>query len=127
MVDPEAGLQNAPCRGPSPAAVAADVQAVRAPLFVSMLKIRIKSAPRSGASKYFPVGSVIVECGCGASCLDGLGPFWDMVKDSFCKSCELDDKGSLYVEILDWPLEICISRLRKDCCGYHELTIQPWR
>jgi hypothetical protein len=36
-----------------------------------------------------------MECGWGAFWRDATGPDWDMVNFSFCKTWELEDKGSL--------------------------------
>jgi hypothetical protein len=60
-----------------------------------------RSAPRSGARRKFPVGSVTTWCGWGASCLDGIVPDPDMVNLNDCSGDEDDDKGSANVDTVD--------------------------
>lgn len=62
-VEPAVGAHQAPWRGPSPGSALPGSQAVRLPVSASMLKMRIKSAPRSGTIRYFPVGSSWAACG----------------------------------------------------------------
>lgn len=62
-VEPVGGLHHVPCRGPLPALALAAGQVVSWPVEVLMLKMRRRSALRSGTMRYFSVGSVNVACG----------------------------------------------------------------
>jgi hypothetical protein len=73
------------------------------PVLLSMLYMRMKSAPRSRTKIKFPVGSTITPCRFAASCLGGIIPFSFMVslKVKACSGCAGDDNRSLKVEIVD--------------------------
>src|SRR3569833_1654048 len=103
-VEPALGVQKAPCLGPSALLVSPAVQAVSWPLVESMLKLRMRSAPRSGAIRNLPVGSAVAECGCGRAWRSARGPVPDIVNFIFCRACPLPLSGSLNVDIDDGSL-----------------------
>ncbi len=110
---PAADFQNLMWRGPSPGSALPSEHAVSFPLVASILKMRIRSAPRSGTMMNFPVGSTCTSCGCATSWRE-LGPFCASVNFCSCRTL-LPEKGILNVVMVDG--ELCLVSGGSSCPG----------